>query len=81
MVVFNNRRLLHGRMSFGPDPDKAEMPVPADGLVRRLRGAYVNIDDFQSRHETMRAAKLGTKVSIGGSEFMDQTCHVYNGTS
>ncbi|KAA0158626.1 hypothetical protein FNF28_06153 [Cafeteria roenbergensis] len=52
MIVFNNRRMLHGRMSFGPDAESG-LPVPEDGLVRRLRGAYVNIDDFQSRQEVL----------------------------
>lgn len=52
MLAFSNRRMLHGRMSFGPDA-QSTTPVPSDGLVRRLRGAYVNIDDFQNRLETL----------------------------
>lgn len=79
MLVFNNRRLLHGRMSFGPDPSKADLPVPAGGLVRRLRGAYVNIDEFQSRHESHRGAQRGSQ-GASGTAHLAQTCHVYNGT-
>ena len=38
-VVFNQARMLHGRTAFTePEPG-----------MRKLRGCYVNIDDFRSR--------------------------------
>ena len=42
-VIFNNRRLLHGRNSFDP----------SQGL-RHLQGCYVDFDDFRSRWNTLR---------------------------
>ena len=40
MVVFNNRRMLHGRHGFRQR-----------GVARRhLRGCYVNIDEFANRY-------------------------------
>ena len=39
MIVFNNRRMLHGRRAFNS---------VADGS-RWLRGCYVNIDEFANR--------------------------------
>ena len=43
MLVFNNRRMLHGRDAFGTD----------DG-VRWLRGCYVCIDEFANKCNLLR---------------------------
>jgi hypothetical protein len=61
MAVFNNRRMLHGRKAFGPDPADPT-PMPADGLSRRLRGCYVNVDDFLNRLETLCSLYGGRKL-------------------
>ena len=39
IVIFDNRRILHGRESFEPQP----------GTRRRLIGAYIDTDEFYSR--------------------------------
>ena len=47
MLVFNNRRMLHGRTEIVP---------PAVGSGSRwLRGCYVNIDEFANRYNQLRA--------------------------
>jgi hypothetical protein len=45
VVVFNNRRMLHGRNSFS-----TTTPGP---IGRHLEGCYVNIDEFKNRHEAL----------------------------
>ena len=40
-VVFNNRRMLHGRTQF-------QSKSPSSNRI--LNGCYVNIDEFQSRY-------------------------------
>ncbi|EDQ85605.1 uncharacterized protein MONBRDRAFT_38789 [Monosiga brevicollis MX1] len=42
-LCFNNRRMLHGRRSF----------VLHEGHIRFLKGVYVNIDEFVSRHTSL----------------------------
>ena len=44
MLVFNNRRMLHGRRGF----------TQRAGAVRHLRGCYVNIDEFANRLNLLR---------------------------
>lgn len=48
VLVFNNRRMLHGRSAFA-----------TNGGTRHLRGAYVNIDDFVNRVNTLWPAHDG----------------------
>lgn len=45
MLVFNNRRMLHGRKGF-----------ELCGGVRHLRGGYVNIDEFANTYNLLRRA-------------------------
>ncbi|KAL5463316.1 hypothetical protein EMCRGX_G032208 [Ephydatia muelleri] len=48
LLVFNNRRVLHGRNAF-----------TLNGGIRHLQGAYVNIDEFKSTFEFLsRQLKL-----------------------
>jgi gamma-butyrobetaine dioxygenase len=47
VITFNNRRMLHGRAAFSAPPTGTP-------LRRRLRGCYVNIDEFKSKHEALR---------------------------
>ena len=44
MIVFNNRRMLHGRKGFVQNGD----------AMRHLRGCYVNIDEFANRLNLLR---------------------------
>jgi len=46
MLVFNNRRMLHGRRAF----------TSRTGGRRHLRGGYVNIDEFANRYNLLRRA-------------------------
>ena len=46
MLVFNNRRMLHGRAAFSGGADGA----------RHLRGGYVNIDEFANAYNLLRRA-------------------------
>lgn len=54
-VIFNNRRIFHGRMQF-----------QQNGGVRHLKGCYVNIDDFRSKvqylHEKRGLGQLAKRV-------------------
>jgi gamma-butyrobetaine dioxygenase len=53
MVVFDNRRVLHGRRAFDPATGK-----------RRLRGCYVDRSEFTSRLRVLqRLYLLRSKVS------------------
>lgn len=45
-VIFNNRRVLHGRTAFTSGA--------ADGAVRWLKGAYLDHDDFNSQLRVMQ---------------------------
>lgn len=47
VMVFHNRRVLHGRAAFDPA-----------GGCRHLRGCYVDADDLRSRIRTMRGDNL-----------------------
>jgi gamma-butyrobetaine dioxygenase len=49
MLVFNNRRMLHGRDSFSL----------GEGGGRHLRGGYVNIDELSNRYNLLRRAMTG----------------------
>jgi alpha-ketoglutarate-dependent taurine dioxygenase len=51
VVVFNNRRMLHGRRAFAPQPARVVCGGGGGttGGRRLLHGAYVNIDEFKSR--------------------------------
>ena len=46
MLVFNNRRMLHGRAAF----------EAAAGGGRHLRGGYVNIDEYANALNLLRRA-------------------------
>lgn len=47
-VIFNNRRVLHGRTAFTSG---------TGGAVRWLKGAYLDHDDFQSQLRVMQRTK------------------------
>ena len=46
LLVFSNRRMLHGRDAFAPSRD--------GGGSRWLQGCYISIDDFANRHNLLR---------------------------
>ena len=56
MLVFNNRRMLHGRRGF----------TQRAGAVRHLRGCYVNIDEYANALNLLRRAhepdEVGTAI-------------------
>ena len=62
MLVFNNRRMLHGRGAFsGAD----------GGGGRWLRGCYVSIDEFANRYnllERRNSAAAGAGQQPSGAE-------------
>lgn len=58
MVVFNNRRMLHGRRAFG----KMEAAEAATG--RHLQGCYLNIDEYKSALSVL-SAKSALSASGG----------------
>lgn len=57
LLIFNNRRMLHGRTEIEP---------PAEGSGSRwLRGCYVNIDEFANCYNKLRARYAsGTEPSM-----------------
>ena len=69
MLVFNNRRLLHGRMGFtssGKDSNNlttsAVQQKDDRSLARHLVGAYTNMDDTVNRYRALlRSRKQDTK--------------------
>ncbi|KAK3093261.1 hypothetical protein FSP39_013394 [Pinctada imbricata] len=52
LMIFNNRRILHGRKEFN-----------LNGGVRHLQGCYVNIDEFKSKVYVL-SNQLGDKEPI-----------------
>ncbi|ETW07034.1 hypothetical protein, variant [Aphanomyces invadans] len=65
LVIFNQRRMLHGREAF---------ESVSDG-VRHLQGTYVNIDDFLCRYQALRhrnnvavSAAVGT-MRVGNQSY------------
>ena len=52
MLVFNNRRMLHGRKAF-------DAPATCTEGARHLRGGYVNIDEFANAYNLLRRANGG----------------------
>lgn len=59
-VIFNNRRVLHGRTAF-KSSEASETPAApaADAKPRWLKGAYVDMDDFWSKTRVMDARFAG----------------------
>jgi len=53
LVCLNNRRVLHGRRA-----------ISLNGGVRRLRGCYVNIDEFKSRLYVLAIKAGAERVSV-----------------
>jgi gamma-butyrobetaine dioxygenase len=49
MVVFNNRRMLHGRRAFG------KMEAGQAATERHLQGCYLNIDEYKSALSVLTA--------------------------
>ena len=47
MMVFNNRRVLHGRQAFDPNTGP-----------RRLQGCYVDLDEWHSRIRVLTGENL-----------------------
>lgn len=80
-VVFNQRRLLHGRTAFGssnPGGDRSAV-VSGDASLqeastmigkRWLQGCYVSMDEFLSRY---RALKLNAGGGVRGVESVVRT--------
>jgi gamma-butyrobetaine dioxygenase len=54
MLVFNNRRMLHGRHAF----------TLGDSQVRHLQGCYVNIDEFANRYNLLKH-RFGGEDGVG----------------
>ena len=56
LVSFNNRRILHGRRGFS-----------LNGGVRHIQGAYVNIDEFNSKYhyQSVKIGRHHTKFHVG----------------
>ena len=54
LVMFDNRRLLHGRTGFNP----------AEGL-RHLQGCYIDIDGLRSVHRVLRRSRNGAGAHRG----------------
>jgi len=61
LIVFNNRRMLHGRNAFRSSTPHA----------RSLRGCYVNIDEFANRFNVLRN-RFGTLGSPEMNHFGNQ---------
>jgi gamma-butyrobetaine dioxygenase len=68
VVTFNNRRMLHGRRAFFSKTNGARN----EQLGRRLRGCYVNIDEFKNRHAVLSTAR---STPIQGAECSRTTYH------
>ena len=63
MIVFNNRRMLHGRAAFAGGA--------ADG-ARHMRGGYVNIDEFANTYNLLRrkhAAEGGAPPHLANQDW------------
>tara|TARA_R110002050_G_scaffold193546_1_gene328576 strand:- start:103 stop:468 length:366 start_codon:yes stop_codon:yes gene_type:complete len=58
-VVFNQRRLLHGRREFSSHGN------------RNLQGCYINIDDFRSRYLELRRRFASDEVDIVDGAYDD----------
>ena len=80
-VVFNQRRLLHGRTAFGSSDPRVDpsavvsgnaSPQDAGTVVGRrwLQGCYVSMDEFLSRY---RALKLNAGAGVRGVESVVRT--------
>ena len=63
MLVFNNRRMLHGRAAF----------ESTAGGGRHLRGGYVNIDEFANSLNLLRRAfahsEDGSSIALGNQDW------------
>lgn len=53
LVMFNNRRMLHGREAFGI---KGASEGDGEATARHLQGCYINIDEYKSSLAFMTAA-------------------------
>ena len=60
VVVFNNRRMLHGRRAFSAATPSAASPRNS----RVLQGCYVNADDWVSRLHTLGEAVRGGSSAV-----------------
>lgn len=61
ILVFNNRRILHGRLGFSSAPmdlSKAKESDP-DTTMRHFVGTYTNIDDTLSRYRALLRGREG----------------------
>jgi alpha-ketoglutarate-dependent taurine dioxygenase len=58
MLVFNNRRMLHGRAAFAGGADGA----------RHLRGGYVNIDEFANAYNLLKRAHGRGAVAVAQAQ-------------
>jgi gamma-butyrobetaine dioxygenase len=57
--VFNNRRVLHGRRTFGAPPDALH-------AQRVLQGCYLNADDYKSRFTALCSRFAGPLDPVAG---------------
>ena len=74
-IVFNNRRMLHGRQQYSLS-DTA--PPGASEAYRHLEGCYVNIDEYMSQLMYMRHMQRGDPVvdAWAGPRAGNQHCPV-----
>lgn len=70
-VVFNNRRMIHGRHEFSSE---GEMEMGG----RHLEGCYVNIDEFMSAYQYERAMQLAKKDGRNASVATRAPAHSMN---
>jgi len=59
MLVFNNRRMLHGRRSFSSGPDAS-----AEEGQRHLVGCYTNIDDTLNNYRVLLRSRGGSAAIL-----------------
>lgn len=56
-VIFNNRRVLHGRTAFRSDLGPSPGGQAAVGKPRWLKGAYLDMDDFWSKYRRLQTRR------------------------
>ena len=70
LLIFNNRRMLHGRSEIFPPRTEASA---TDSKSRWLQGCYINIDEFANRYNIdLRDSKVqgeASKCSLGNQDW------------
>ena len=62
ILVFNNRRMVHGRCGFSTIKNNTSVDTPSK-INRHLIGCYTNIDDTLNRYRTLQR-KFGERDAI-----------------